>query len=59
MADRVKERGKSTSQPSGILNGSGDATMMKGPIFNRAVDYTPKYREGTSNPKPGKSEVVG
>ena len=59
MADRVKERGKSTSQPSGILSGSGETTTMKGPIYGRPVDYTPKYREGSSNPKPGKEKVVG
>jgi hypothetical protein len=59
MADRVKEKGKSASMPAGILGGSGDASTMKGPIYSRSVDYTPKYREGSSNPKPGKSQVVG
>lgn len=59
MADRVKDRGKAATQPGGILNGSGDATTMKGPVFNREVDHTPRYRKGSSNPKPGKGQVVG
>lgn len=57
MADRVKERGSATRQPSGILHGSGAASTIKGPMY-RDVDHTPKLREG-SNPKPGKETVVG
>ena len=58
MADRVKDRGKSTSQPSGILKGSGDATTMKGPVY-REIDHNPRYRGGSSNPKASKDIVVG
>ena len=57
MADRVKDGGKSVSQPKGILT-SGQTTTMKGPVY-RDVDHTPKYRGGSSNPKPGKEVVVG
>ena len=56
MADRVKDRGKATSDPGG-LRVSGQMSVMKGPMY-RDVDHTPKHREG-SNPSPGKKTVVG
>ena len=57
MADRVKDRGKAATQPGGILT-AGQTTTMKGPVY-RDVDHTPKYRGGSSNPKPSKNVVVG
>ena len=57
MADKVKDRWKSVSQPSGILT-AGQTTCMKGPVY-REEDHNPKYRMGSSNPKPSKETVVG
>ena len=58
MADKVMAKGKSTSHPSGILKGSGDASTMKGPVY-RDIDHNPRYRGGSSNPKATKDVVVG
>lgn len=55
MADKVIQRGKATTAPSGIRT-SGQTSMMKGPVY-RDVDSYPKNREG-SNPNPGKKSVV-
>ena len=56
MADRIKERGKATSNPSGVKT-SGQSTNFKGPQYREQDNY-PKNRPG-SNPNAGKSSVTG
>ena len=57
MADKVTQRGKSTTDSGGIRT-SGQTTMMKGPVY-RDVDALPKFREGSSNPNKGNKNVTG
>lgn len=57
MADKVTQRGKATTAPSGIRT-SGQSSLMKGPVY-RDVDATPRYRSGSSNPGDSKKSVVG
>lgn len=56
MADRVIQRGKSMTQPSGVKT-TGQTTNFKGPVYREQDNY-PKNRSG-SNPNPGKGNVTG
>lgn len=56
MADRVIEKGKATSNPSGVKT-SGQSSNFKGPQY-REQDHYPKNRSG-SNPGGSKGSVVG